>query len=139
MMGRGFMMEWELLAAPVPRNGLRNGILAPAVRGKREIRRAAIGPESRCVDGPSGSAAIIEANLWVAVLPGSTANRAASRQGSTPCRASAESTLSSMPFLSSPIGANRKLSNAEGVISVTDFLVLVGHTEPIARPGTLRS
>jgi len=38
---------------------------------------------------------------------------AASCHGSTSSRASAESTLSAIPFRSSPIGANKKVSNSE--------------------------
>jgi hypothetical protein len=68
---------------------------------------------SRCADGPSGNAAINEAKLCVAVSPGNRANSAASRQGSISNRASAESTLSGVSFLSSPIGANRKSSNSD--------------------------
>ena len=41
----------------------RDGILELAWRGKSAIKRAAIVPCSRCADGPSGSAAIDEANL----------------------------------------------------------------------------
>jgi hypothetical protein len=100
-----------------------------ARRGKRAIKRAAIVPRSRCADGSPGSAAIKEANLWVAVFPANRANLAASCQGSTSIRASAERTLSGVPFFSSPIGAKRKASNsdlgrkidAERVISATEF------------------
>lgn len=91
----------------------RNGILELCCPGKSEIKRAAILPESRCADGPSGSAAINEANLCVAISRDTRANSAASSQGSIPNRASAESTLSGTSFLPSPIGANRKSSNSD--------------------------
>ena len=100
-----------------------------ACRGKSAIKRAAIVPFSRCADGLSGSAAIDAANLWVAVSRGSPASSAASCQGSISNRASAESMLSGVSFLSLPIGANKKSSNcvprteakAERVISFTEL------------------
>lgn len=81
--------------------------IEPARRGKSAIKRAAIAPGSGDADAPSGSVAINDANLSIAVCPGNRANTAASFQGSKPSRASAETTLSNVPFLSSPIGANR--------------------------------
>jgi hypothetical protein len=59
-------------------------------------------------------------------------------KGSTSSRASAERTLSSIPFLSSPIGANGKSSNsdarteneAERVISTTEFVVSTRSVPP---------
>jgi hypothetical protein len=119
----------KFVTAPPPSNVSRDGILERVRRGKSAIKRAAIVPWSRCIDGQSGSAAINEANLWVAVSPGNRANLSASCQGSISNRASAESTLSGMSFLSSPIGANRKSSNsvprteteAELLISITEL------------------
>ena len=60
-----------------------------------------------------GYGAINKANLWIASACGRRANSSAACQGSTSKRASAERTLTSIPFLSSPIGANRKLSNSD--------------------------
>ncbi len=57
------MTDGEVRAGTGPSNVLRGGILTLARRGKSAIRRAAIVPGSRCVDGLSGSASIIEANL----------------------------------------------------------------------------
>jgi hypothetical protein len=124
-------------------NVSRDGILERARRGKSAIKRAAIAPGSRCADGPSGSAAINEANLCVAVSLGNRANLSASCQGSISNRASAETTLSGMSFRSSPIGANRKSSNsgprsepkAERVISTTDCVASIGHIEPTMEHG----
>lgn len=107
----------------------RGGILELARRGNSATKRAAIVRRSDDPDGPSGSAAINEANLSVAVSLGNCASLAASCQGSTSSRANAERTLSSISFLSSPIGANRKSLNsdprkeaeAECVISATEF------------------
>lgn len=116
------------VAAP-PGAGARKGSKAPLPRGKSAINRAATVAVSGCADGLSGSAAINEAILAVAVSLGMRARLAASNQGSTSNRASAERTLSNIPFLSSPIGANRKSSNsdpgrvteAERVISMAEF------------------
>jgi hypothetical protein len=77
---------------------------------------------------------INEVILLVAVSFGIRARLAASSQGSRSSRASAEMTLSNIPFLSSPIGANKKSSNsdrwreaeAERVIAVTEFSRLWG-------------
>ncbi len=77
-------------------------------------------------------AAIIEASLLAAARRGNCANLAASSQGSTPSRASTESTLSGASSLFFSIRANRKLSNssvrleteAEFVISFTGFRTL---------------
>src|SRR5208282_482768 len=106
------MSALELITAPTPRNVARDGILRARL-GRSAIKRAAIVPGSGCADGPSGSDAINEANLSVAVSPGNRAKLAASCQGSTSSRASAERTLSRIPFLFSPIGANRKSSNSD--------------------------
>jgi hypothetical protein len=118
-----------LVASPAPISIVRDATLELAPRGKSAINRAAIDPGSRCTDGPSGSAAINDANLVVAVSPGNPANFTASCQGSRSSRASAEMTLSSIPLFSSPIGADRKSSNSdpslvaqtERVISTTEF------------------
>jgi hypothetical protein len=104
---------WEWVAAPIAGNVGRAGPSEPTRRGKSEIKRAVIVTESGRTDGPGGRSAISEANLRVAASPGNRANVAASSQGSTFSRASAERTLSSIPLLSSPIGANRKSSNSE--------------------------
>lgn len=117
------------IAVPTPGAVWRGRIFELARRGNSATKRAAIVRGSDGADGPSGSAAIIEANLSVAASPGNRASSAASCQGSTSSRASAERTLSSIPFLSSPIGANRKSLNsdprkeaeAECVISTTEF------------------
>src|SRR5208337_627228 len=74
---------------------------------------SAIVPGCDLVDGASGSAAIRDVNLWLVAALGIRANSVASRHGSTPIRANAERTLSTMPFFSSPIGANRKALNSD--------------------------
>ena len=142
------MTDGEPGAAPVPSNVLRGGISTLARRGKSATSRAAIVPGSRPADassgdGPSGSASINEANRLVAVAAGNPANSAASCQGSMSSRANAERTLSSMPFLSSPIGANRKSSNsgasgeieAECVIATTEPCRFHRTPKPTMKPG----
>jgi hypothetical protein len=62
-----YMMAQGLVAALAPRNVLGDPILEPARRGKSATRRAAIIPWSGYTDGPSGSAAMIEAKRSVAV------------------------------------------------------------------------
>jgi hypothetical protein len=91
----------------------RSEILELDCFGRSAIKRVAILPGSRCAGGPSGSDAINEANLWVAVSRGTRANSAASCHGSMSNHASAESTLSGPSFPPSPIGANRKSLNSD--------------------------
>ena len=67
-------------------------------RGRSAIRRAAMVATGRCAEDSSGSVAIKAANLCVAASLGNRASLAASCQGSTSSRASAERTLSSFPF-----------------------------------------
>jgi hypothetical protein len=55
---------------------------------------------------------MIAANLAAADSPDKSANFAASCQGSTPDRANPDRTLTRMPFLSSPIDANKKALNS---------------------------
>jgi hypothetical protein len=95
--------EWVIFLAPS--NVLSGVVLELARRGRRATKRAAIVSGSRCINGSFGSKAINEANLSVAVAPGNPANLAASCHGSISSRASAERTLSRIPFLSSPSGA----------------------------------
>ena len=83
-----------------------------ARRGRSAIRRAAIVLKSRFPRAPSGSAASNDSRRRVADAAGNLANLAASCQGSSSSRASADRTLSNIPLPSSPIGANRKLSNS---------------------------
>ena len=85
--------------------------LAP--RGSRCEQRVEIVPGSARVDGASGSASIKHVNICLAACIGIRASSDASRQGSRSSRANAERTLSSIPFFSSPIGANRKASNSD--------------------------
>jgi hypothetical protein len=130
-----YMRAPEPIAAPTPSNVSRDAIFELARRGNSAIKRAAIVRGSKDAGGPSGSAAINEANLSVAVSPGNRDSLAASCQGSTSSRAIAERTLSSMPFLSSPMGANRKSLNsgprkeaeAERAIATTEFCRLIEH------------
>lgn len=103
----------ERVIAPMLDTAVRDGNSGPARFGKSEINRAAIVAESGIDDARLGRAAISEANLRVAVSPGNRANVADSSHESTFSRASAERTLSTIPSLSSPIGANRKGSNSE--------------------------
>ena len=99
-----------LSAAAIART---SGTFVRAECGSSAIKRAASVRISRCTDSPSDNAAIDATNLWVAVSDGNRASSAASCQGSRPNRASAESTLSGMSFLSSPIGANKKSLNSD--------------------------
>ena len=59
-----------LLTALMPNNVSRDRILELARCGNSTIKRVATVPAARCADGLSGSAAINEANLWVAVSRG---------------------------------------------------------------------
>jgi hypothetical protein len=123
------MTNRVLVASLRATRGSRCGALEVPARGRSATRRAAIASGSRCADVLSGSAEMSEVILSVAASFGMRAKLAASSQGSRSSRASAEMTLSNIPFLSSPIGANRKLSNsdrereaeAERVIAVTEF------------------
>jgi hypothetical protein len=126
------MMTRVLVAAlRVGEDSWRRALEAPG-RGKSAIKRAASASESRRADVLSGSAEINKVILSVALSLGMRARLAASSQGSTSNRASAEMTLSSIPFRSSPIGANKKSSNsdrwreaeADLVISVKEFIRL---------------
>jgi hypothetical protein len=118
-----------LVAALRASKGSGRAALEAPERGKSAIRRAAIASGSRCADVLSGNAEIKEVILSVAASPGIRARLAASSQGSRSSRANAEMTLSNIPFLSSPIRANRKLSNSdrwreaevERFIAVTEF------------------
>ena len=82
-----------------------NATLELLRRGKRSIKRPAIAFESACAHWPVGSRAIDVANLCVATSFGSSDNSAASFQGSSFSRASADRTLSGVSFLSAPIRA----------------------------------
>ncbi len=122
-------MTRVLVAALRASKASRCGRLEAPGRGKSAIKRVAIASGSRCADVGSGSAKINAAILSVAVSLGIRAKLAASSQGSRSSRASAEMTLSNIPFLSSPIGANKKSSNsdrwreaeAERIIAVTEI------------------
>ena len=61
---RGSLTAW------MPNNLSREAKLELARRGNNAIKRLATVPASGCADGPSGSVAINEANLWVAASPG---------------------------------------------------------------------
>ena len=103
----------EIGTASAPSNFAHAATEALSPRGRSAIRRSAIAPGCDHVDGASGSPAIKEVNLWFAVALGIRANSEASRQGSRSSRASAERTVSIMPFFSSPTGANRKALNSD--------------------------
>jgi hypothetical protein len=107
------MMTRVLVVALRATKSSRCGALEAPGRGKSAIKRAAIASGSRCADVLSGSAKISEVILSSAVCLGIRARLAASSQGSKSSRASAELTLSNIPFLSSPIGANKKSSNSD--------------------------
>jgi hypothetical protein len=115
-------------AVAIPGAAVRDGTWQLTRPGKSGIRRAAMVVDSGRAVGPGGSAAIMPANFRVAASAGNRASVAACSQGSTFRRARAERTLSCIPLLSSPIGANRKLSNSEasediereGFISITE-------------------
>ncbi|MGO8832259.1 MAG: hypothetical protein ACLQE9_05500 [Roseiarcus sp.] len=63
-------MVWDLAAAGPSGVGARKALLVALPRGKSAINRAATDAESGCADGLSGSAAINEAILSVAVSSG---------------------------------------------------------------------
>jgi hypothetical protein len=96
-------------------------------RGRSAIKRVATASGSARRDASPGSAAINIRILSVAASLDIRARLSASPQGSTSSRAKADRTLSTIPFCSWPIGANRKSSNwdrsiaaeAEWVMSVT--------------------
>ena len=96
----------RIFAAVEPDMPPANGTWMLPRRGKSSIKRPAIALESACVvHCPPGNRAIKEASLRVAVSFGSSESSAASPQGSTFSRASADRTLSSISFLSVPTGA----------------------------------
>jgi hypothetical protein len=97
--------------------------LDPSGPGSSATRRAAIARGSGCDATLSGRAPIKEANLWVAVSPGNSASLAASCHGSTSDRANPERTLTSTPFLSSPIGANKKSLNSDPVRGIGELVI----------------
>jgi hypothetical protein len=97
------IVEWAIFGRP--RTCWANGALEGLRCGRSSIRRSAITAQSACAHRPLGNRAIKEVSLCVAVCFGSSDNSAASLQGSTFNRASAERTLSSISFLSTPIGA----------------------------------
>jgi len=107
------MRAREFSAAPATGNVSLDAIEELPPRGSSAIKRVEIVSGSGRVGGPSGSASIKDVNLCLAVCFGIRASSAASRQGSRSSRASAERTLSSIPFFSSPIGANRNASNSD--------------------------
>ncbi len=82
-------------------------------RGSSATRRAAIARGSEHDAGRSGKVLISAVILSIADSPGKSANLEASCHGSRSARANPERTLSDMPFVSSPIGANRKALNSE--------------------------
>jgi hypothetical protein len=114
----------NLVTSPSFANVLSARISDLVGRGKSAIKRAAIVPYSRFADARSGSAAIEEANLSMAVSCGSPASSAASCQGSIPNRDSAESTLSGVSFWSLPIRENRKLSNSDPRLEIDSEWVI---------------
>lgn len=99
--------------------------------GKRAIKRATMLPVADRAHRPFGRPEIMDVNRRVAISRGSWLRRSASSQGSTPDRASADKVVRTMPFSSSPIGANRKSLNAEVRSANTDcdvaVLALIGH------------
>ncbi len=82
-----------------------------AARGKSPTNRAIVAGAG-ALSCELGSEESNEFSLSVAAGAGRLLKLAASRQGSRSSRASAESTLSNIPFGSSPIAANRNGSNA---------------------------
>ena len=81
--------------------------------GKSALRRAAMSPADDAAHCPCGRPAIIVVSRFVAVSLGWSLKRAASSQGSTPIRASADRAVRTMPLSSSPIGAYKKSLNVE--------------------------
>ena len=127
----------RLMAGTPPDTPLRDGTIEPARPGNNAIKRAAIVSGPGDDGGRPGSAAIKEVNLSIAVLPGNRARSAASCQGSTSSRANAERTLSSIPFLSSPTGANRKASNSDPSLG-SDAEFIMSLTESAGLPLLLK-
>ena len=94
---------------------------ATAAPGDQLSSRAAFGrsPTNRVIAAGAGAVSCelgnedsSEDSRSVAAAAGNLLRLAASRQGSRSSRASADSTLSSIPFRSSPTSANRNGSNA---------------------------
>ena len=118
--------EWAAASTPAALSATEYGKLSRGARAQPSERQSSRGPGAPVAPQV---AAIREANFCVAVTVDNRANVAASCQGSSSSRASAERTLSPIPFLSSPIGAKRKLLNsgpggeieAERVVSITEL------------------
>jgi hypothetical protein len=113
-------MDLASLMVLPPGSILPTASLEIARRGKSAIRRAAIVPESKSIDGLPGTDAINAAILSVAIFPGASVNLAASCQGSKSDRASVDRTVSGIPFLSSPTVANKKGSNSDARLSTEE-------------------
>src|SRR6185437_2531331 len=80
--------------------------------GRSTVKRPAMSDRSDDCQSPTGNLPIIRAKAWVAAILGKPAKRPASFQGSRPSRARAETTVRTMPFLSSPTGAKRNALNS---------------------------
>jgi hypothetical protein len=97
-------------------------------RGKSAISREAVAPGSKGAAGPSGSDAIRVVNFAVAAFSGKFASEAASAQGSTSIRESADRTLNSIPLRSTPMVANKNALKSDPgrelttVVGIADFL-----------------
>ena len=96
-------------AANTPSDG---PTVKPAAFGNNATRPAAIVIAGTSLFGASGRAAIRAVSRVAAASLGIRARLAASCHGSTSNRASAERTLSGVPFRPSPIDAPRNLSNS---------------------------
>jgi hypothetical protein len=81
--------------------------------GKSALKRAAMSTTDDSGHRPLGRPEIIDVSRFVAVSFDCSLKRAASSQGSTPSRASADRAVRTMPLSSSPIGAYKKSLYAE--------------------------
>ena len=122
-----YMAAFILVVGPRASRALCDGMPIGVRRGRRATNRVAIIDGSD--GGPSEAAVINEDSLSTAAAPVSWFSLAASCHGSRSNRASADKTLSNVPFLSAPISANKKLSYSDPspetaaarTISVTKF------------------
>src|SRR6185437_5406237 len=106
-------MRTRISRKPVAANGLSDERTSTALLfGNSATRLAALVLDGIALAGASGSASISSVKRTAAASLGIRARLVASFQGSTSSRASAERTLSPVPFRSSPIDAPRNWSNS---------------------------
>ena len=98
--------------------------------GKSAVSRAAMFDESMRAEGISGNRAISSANFCVAIAPGKRVRLAASAHGSRSSRASAETTVTDVPLVSAPIGANKNSFLFIRRLELLPVLMSAAHVTP---------